>query len=53
MKRPAYIVTLRPLPGWPTSADQRLRAFLKAALRAYGLRAVRVSVCLPEDIKCK
>ena len=38
---PDYAVVLRPLPS-KVPATARLRRFLKAALRAYGLRAVSV-----------
>ena len=40
---PDFVIVLRPLPGWPTSGEMRLRALLKAALRGYGLRCVRCS----------
>ena len=38
MSRPMYIITVVPIPGWPTPAIIRLRRFLKAALRSWGLR---------------
>jgi hypothetical protein len=38
-----YVVELRPLPNWPTTPEQRLKAFLKRALRNYGLRCTSVA----------
>ena len=38
-----YTITVRTEPGpWRTPAIVRLRHFLKAALRAYGLRCVGI-----------
>lgn len=41
-----YTLTLEPLTDarWRATPLQRLRRLLKSALRAYGLRATRVSV---------
>jgi hypothetical protein len=44
VKLTRYHLELEPAPGnWRTPPLLRLRALLKAALRAYGLRAVIVS----------
>jgi hypothetical protein len=40
--RPTFNVVLTALPGWGVPAVVRLRRFLKAALRAYGLRCIEV-----------
>lgn len=53
MKEPdsgtSYSLVLRPVPGnWRVPPWVRLRAFLKAALRAYGFRAEAVEP-LPDD----
>jgi hypothetical protein len=40
--RPTFNVVLAALPGWGVPAVLRLRRFLKAALRAYGLRCLKV-----------
>jgi hypothetical protein len=40
--RPTFRVTLSALPAWSVPAVLRLRRFLKAALRAYGLRCIEV-----------
>jgi len=45
LERVEFEITLRPIPGnWRTPPLLRLRALLKAALRAYGFRA---TVCRP------
>lgn len=41
MKRPRYIVTIRPEPG--VDGVSALRAFLKVALRRFGMRCVALS----------
>ena len=43
----SYRIELTPLPGWPTSGVQRLRALLKAAGRAYGLRCTSAIATVP------
>jgi hypothetical protein len=43
---PDYQITLRPEPG-PVPAIVRLRKFLKAALRTYGLRCVDMAEVTP------
>jgi hypothetical protein len=41
-----YLIELRPIRGnWPTPPILRLRAFLKAAKRAYGLKCVSAKEC--------
>lgn len=40
-ERPAYVVTLRPEPG--VNDTRAMRAFLKAALRRFGLRCIGIS----------
>lgn len=43
-----YVLTLEPKPGnWQRPPEQRLRALLKAALRAFGFKAVAVKVTTP------
>ena len=39
---PLYVVTFKPTPGGANPPEVRLRLLLKAALRGYGLRCVRV-----------
>ena len=47
--KPAFALTLQAVPGWgDVPAINRLRRFLKAALRSYGLRCVRCEPSEPE-----
>jgi hypothetical protein len=49
---PADVWTLvfRPAPGWSTTMAQRVRRLLKAALRCFGLKCIRVTGPAAEDL---
>jgi hypothetical protein len=50
MSQQQYHLILRPIPDkLGRSPEQRLRALLKASLRGYGLRAVRIEPVVKEE----
>ena len=46
--KPTFALTLQAVPGSDVPAIIRLRRFLKAALRGYGLRCIRAEEIHPE-----
>jgi hypothetical protein len=51
--RPHYRLTVRAEPGWPGTPESRLRRFLKAALRAFGLRCTEIEALPVPPSKAK